>query len=899
MSQVYFRKLILRGFGLYRDEASFEFHEGVNVFVAPNESGKTTIALGVAAVLFGLYSGTDKENLTSARLRNWHEPPAFRGELFFESDRVLYHIRRNFLDNLVVVRCHLTAGDWAELQRGVHNPRANKPNVTYLSFLREKVGVESLEMYRKTFFLEQPLPAGEMLDDKVQHLFSGGEVNYRAALKSLTEALREVTMDWGRYSQNLKSGRVPRRLDSLRSHRTELEEQVKVESRDSLELRALITELNTLMAKEDVLRKSLARAEAARNAYHRWLALRDRYVGERQRVKDLEAAVHQLRELEEQYQAIRLQKRARNLPGQKENYEQLAEVQEHLKRYESLDRLGPLNLDMVTAAQMWVGERLRQREELKALAAGAHGESPALTQTKLQLETLRMRMEQRYGFSPECLPMELLQEKQYLEDQLQHLERRLARAGQDKARSSWWYAAGGLVSGALALVFLGGFPGVALFVVLGTLLLLLVFLTRKTSGLAEMRDERKRVANKLMALALRHPVGKLSYELLRPLCEDANAYQRLVAEVNASSKAQQDVRAQAEEQLRDYEHQLQAVIEEHPSPDLQRPQGFLSVMEHVTASTYLSPTLLRELDALRQKIQESMRYRDSLKAISANIERLEAEAEASLTEKQALKGQLLATYQAEKLDDLEEMRDLQAGQLHLTLKDWRSLIEEHPLLPSVEESRDGALLSLRKEQLAEEAQRLAAELKSLELLIFEKHIRQGQLEGRATRNVAATEDYLNELRAEERALEMEAQALGLAIDELEAAANEFQATHRHALAAASTRHFRHITATNRRVVVGEDLQISILEEDEQAIHPRQLSQGAHDQLYLALRLAIADLSVEDRNIPFIFDDPFLTSDEERLNRIRHALQGLNRQSILLTHSRRLAEWGKPVTVWGP
>ena len=72
----------------------------------------------------------------------------------------------------------------------------------------------------------------------------------------------------------------------------------------------------------------------------------------------------------------------------------------------------------------------------------------------------------------------------------------------------------------------------------------------------------------------------------------------------------------------------------------------------------------------------------------------------------------------------------------------------------------------------------------------------------------------------------------------------------------------------------------------------QLSQGAQDQLYIALRLGVADLTSTSDNIkvPLILDDPFLTSDDERLERIKEALQSLDRQVILLSHSPRFADW---------
>lgn len=53
-----------------------------------------------------------------------------------------------------------------------------------------------------------------------------------------------------------------------------------------------------------------------------------------------------------------------------------------------------------------------------------------------------------------------------------------------------------------------------------------------------------------------------------------------------------------------------------------------------------------------------------------------------------------------------------------------------------------------------------------------------------------------------------------------------------------------------------------------------LSQGTFDQLYLAIRLSLADTVLKEEPGFFIFDDPFLTSDEERLIKQLNVLQEL-------------------------
>lgn len=68
----------------------------------------------------------------------------------------------------------------------------------------------------------------------------------------------------------------------------------------------------------------------------------------------------------------------------------------------------------------------------------------------------------------------------------------------------------------------------------------------------------------------------------------------------------------------------------------------------------------------------------------------------------------------------------------------------------------------------------------------------------------------------------------------------------------------------------------------------QLSQGTVDQIYLAARLGLVRLVTGDRRPPLIFDDPFVTFDDERAVRALDLLHDLARdfQVIYLTTSSR-------------
>ena len=68
----------------------------------------------------------------------------------------------------------------------------------------------------------------------------------------------------------------------------------------------------------------------------------------------------------------------------------------------------------------------------------------------------------------------------------------------------------------------------------------------------------------------------------------------------------------------------------------------------------------------------------------------------------------------------------------------------------------------------------------------------------------------------------------------------------------------------------------------------QLSTGAVDQVYLALRIGLQDLFFEDETMPLLFDDTFVYFDDKRLERLLLYLSTLRRQVLLFScHKREL------------
>jgi hypothetical protein len=92
-----------------------------------------------------------------------------------------------------------------------------------------------------------------------------------------------------------------------------------------------------------------------------------------------------------------------------------------------------------------------------------------------------------------------------------------------------------------------------------------------------------------------------------------------------------------------------------------------------------------------------------------------------------------------------------------------------------------------------------------------------------------------------------------------------------------------------KVQVADGLEISLWSpESGDWVPVERLSQGTIDQVYLAARIELVRLVTQDRRPPLIFDDPFVTYDDERAARAVDLLRGLagDHQILYLTTSTR-------------
>ncbi len=229
---------------------------------------------------------------------------------------------------------------------------------------------------------------------------------------------------------------------------------------------------------------------------------------------------------------------------------------------------------------------------------------------------------------------------------------------------------------------------------------------------------------------------------------------------------------------------------------------------------------------------------------------------------------------------------------------WQELIHAKPGLPGRQVADDPLKVDEYVTALDAAIQVLDSKVGKLQDALNDCKYELGDLERENPLNIAQAELELGKEKERLNKTEVQADALTEAYLELDLAIRDFHASHRTRLEEAAMRHFRRITGIpDRTVIIDEEFRVS-LDVSGRPCDIAQLSKGAQDQLYIAIRLAVADLLSSDINLPLIFDDPFVTCDSDRLDNIGDALSRLgdDRQMLILSHNETLSDWGTPIVI---
>lgn len=992
MGKVKFDRVRLVGFGPYREATTFTFTDQLNVFVAPNERGKSTLVAGVNALLFGLPQTTDGTVFGQARYRNWDHPPGFEGELIFTVDGKSYRLRRDFQNNQISL-ARKEQGEYREIIAGTHNPRAQRRNLRYEEALKELLGLNSQALFEATFCLTQPLPEAGELNEKVQELLSGTGVGFKRVTDELIKELREITRFTGRRGVTAKDALEPRVLERV----AEEIEKTKAGMEQDRELVDRLENYRRCLEAEEQQRAAKARALAEQeemlSLWGKWQQLTKSYEAARMVYSQIRKSKERAGELRGELERIAEEKAAHPwgpsvpeetgeilqqlvaLAEQKTNLAQeLAALEAEVARVaaEEADWVRQRDHFTVDWAALGVGPAAvvesRRAQAREALAVWAEAQETA----RAAEENGRIRREEFILFE-ETDPVTLEAVKLYdsrrafLRSRLENanLKWEKAKAELQRAKSHgiirWGLVfltavLGGAVpallpagAGRNLLWILGGFLlGAGLGYLGGRLILpprALAFLRKQVAvneeqakAAAQALDQFERQVapfrvrfpdlagayrrwEKLLGegaeLARKHEefrrreLGGFSGPAAAcPLTEpgikinvrwrDLHAFARIVTPLEKLDSLGELVAWLGAKTPGWWEGLLnEAAAFEEKRAELERLKGLRKANEEylakgrekeaglAQAEVKLQAPITLLLEAAGGDYQQAGRLWTAWRELC-----LRAEKAAGAFE------EILALEKVTTWAELEAKCDDAALKAQSFYQERQQLVAAHPGLTPLEAATAPEEIEAAYRRRQEEVARGQAELQAIDAEIRRLTMELARLEGQEPINIAEAEEDLARLEGSRAALELEADALTLAYQELTAALHDFQSTYRLRLAELTTAYFRELTADReRRIELDEAFQVTVV-IDGRPVAPAQLSYGARDQLYIALRLGIARLLATETVLPFIFDDPFLNCDAGRLAKIRASLELLagERQIILLSHRADFAAWGTPVTV---
>lgn len=303
MPRIILRRVELSGFGPYRDTVVIDLEDGLNVFSASNETGKSSLVAGIAAIIFGIPQTSDQAGFGQRRFRNWFGPRRFDGKLDFSADGVLYHIERDFDSNRISFTKE-EDGKIKEICTGEHNPGARHRNTKYETAIQELFGMTDRELFEATFCLTQPLPESETLDEKLQGLLSGSGKSFDQSLDRLATELKEYTRYTGERGVTPRDLREARQLEKLTAEIEALrqaiaQEQVQVDEFEELKKRA--AELNDQKQQAE---KDYQSNQSVLNAMNEWQIAAERYRMCSKNRRELDNAVQNASAIKQQIIAL-------------------------------------------------------------------------------------------------------------------------------------------------------------------------------------------------------------------------------------------------------------------------------------------------------------------------------------------------------------------------------------------------------------------------------------------------------------------------------------------------------------------------------------------------------------------------------------------------------------------
>lgn len=160
-------------------------------------------------------------------------------------------------------------------------------------------------------------------------------------------------------------------------------------------------------------------------------------------------------------------------------------------------------------------------------------------------------------------------------------------------------------------------------------------------------------------------------------------------------------------------------------------------------------------------------------------------------------------------------------------------------------------------------------------------------------SIEMLDDRIDEIKEELDNYILQKESYIVAIDTLREAILEYQEKHLDRLSRNVSEFFKKITKGRyMEINLSDEFEPMIKFKDSRMINLSNLSCGAEEQLYFAIRLALIKEINNVTSLPLILDDSFVNFDNDRLKVVRDILYSIipDNQVILLTHIQSYSGW---------
>ncbi len=231
------KRLYIKSFGSLCNH-TMEFDDGVNIIRAENESGKTTIAEFIKAMLYGINSGVRSiRNNPRKKYMPWGQA-SMGGELCVWHEGTTYLIIRSFGTH--------KGDDTVEVINDITGERVDRFCTDMPCFEMTGIGVEAYEkaLYLNHLSVDMEGKNGEITDRLAGLMQSGDEnLSYKRGCELLDNAIKEI--------ESTRNGKIKLETDRLNT----LNEQLRQERQRAEQYKTIGQQLEKLYAEETNLQK--------------------------------------------------------------------------------------------------------------------------------------------------------------------------------------------------------------------------------------------------------------------------------------------------------------------------------------------------------------------------------------------------------------------------------------------------------------------------------------------------------------------------------------------------------------------------------------------------------------------------------------------------------------------